>query len=151
MAAALSTSIRAAVQTLHDQASLRELAEVLGVSHQSLFKLLQGRRLRPSTLRRIAQGLAGSREAVAFDQLLDALSTLLRSLRAAERRSIERRLGEVVEEAFRGARQPVPRWVPWLNEGRRSVPSAQESVEALLRQSQVDSRGGARAVHHRRD
>lgn len=147
----IGASIRASVQALHAQASLRELADVLGVSHQAVWKLLQGRSLRRSTLRRIADGLAGSREAVAFDQLLDALGTLLGPVRAAERRSIERKLGEAVEEAFRRARQPAPEWVGWLSEGRRSAPSAKKSVEALVRRAQAGSTGGLGALRRRPD
>jgi len=144
MAQALSTSIRTAVRVLHEQASLRELASVLGVSHQTLFKLVQGRPLRPSTLRHVAEGLEGSRDAVAFDQLHEALGTLLRDVPASQRRHIEQCLRPVVEAAFRSARQPIPEWVNWLSDGRRSVQPAKLSVQALLKRAQAGSKVGAR-------
>ena len=155
----LVSETREAVADLNAQASLRELAGLFGVSHNALWKLLQGHDVRPSTLRRIRQGLLGSEEAEAFDRLQHALATLLKPHGATIARKMSRRLAAAATEGFHEAGEPVPRWVRWLAAGKRSPAARSESVEALVtraahrqrteRRAQTGSRGGAPSAKQR--
>ena len=150
MPESVNTSLRRSIARLHEQASLRQLAANLGgISHQSLFKLLQGGKLRPSTLRRISDGLTGSQDVAAYNQVMRALGILLRTLGVEGRGRAQRRLAEVVEDQFRVQNLPVPMWVHWLFEGQRSAPTAYQSVDRLLKEVQRGSKGGAGARQRR--
>jgi len=156
----LVSETREAVAALTAEASLRELASLFGVSHNAIWKLLQGHDVRPSTLRRIRQGLLGSEEAEAFDRLQGALATLLRPRGATIVRKMERRLAAAATEGFEEAGLSVPPWVRWLEAGKRSPATRTESVEELVtraahrqraeRRAQTETGGGARALKHRR-
>ena len=136
---------------LNEVASLRELAHLYGVNHDVLYRLLHGHGCRPATLRRIQEGIAGSREAEAFDRLEAALRDLCP--RGSDRlRLVEGMMADAAERVLRRAGKIVPSWVRWLREGKRTPLPANESVRRwvdAVRGAQAGSEGGKRAMRGR--
>lgn len=114
--------LRQMVRELHRDTSFRELADKLKVAPQTLWRLSKGRKMRPSTLRRLREGLARADGATALDQLLSGLRGLLEPLTKSQRRKAEVAVALALSTFFTQQEEDVPGWVTWLAIGQRNRP-----------------------------
>jgi transcriptional regulator with XRE-family HTH domain len=140
--------LRQVVCELNTETTLRDLADRVGVCHNTLWKFLKRKRMRLSTIRRIRDGLARADGATAFDQFLSGLRGLLDPLNEAKGRKAERAAARALAVWFTDEGERVPVWVMWLARGQRKLsPRRVDRLrEALL---QAPPRGQRKQSRHR--
>jgi len=105
---------RKVVRELVRETSLREAAERLGVCHATVWKLLKGRRMRPSTLRRIKDGVSRVAGATDIDLLVSGLHGALAPLPKPKRREVRRLIARALTDWYMEEGLLVPGWVTGL-------------------------------------
>jgi AcrR family transcriptional regulator len=102
------------VRELYRETTLREVAERLGVCHATVWKLLKGQRMRPSTIRRIKDGVTRAAGATDFDLLASGLQGVLAPLPEPKRREARRFVARALAEWYMHEGLLVPGWIAQL-------------------------------------
>lgn len=144
-------ALRERVRELNRDTSLRELAAKVKVSHNTVWRLKTGKNMRPSTVRRIREGLAQADGTTALDQFLSGMRGLLGSLTNPQQRKAELDIALVLSACFLKAGKVVPPWVTRLAGGQRkqSRPHAERVRGAKVRAPSKGQRSQTRLLVRR--
>jgi hypothetical protein len=132
--------LRQEVRELHRDTSFRELADKLKVAANTLWRLTKGEKMRPSTCRRIRDGLARADEATAFEQFHSGLHGLLEHLSKPQRRKAELAVALALSSWFTKEGEGVPDWVTLLAKGQRKQ-SRPHAERVRVAKVEASSRG----------
>lgn len=113
-------ALQQSVRKLYSETSLREVAERLGVCHATVWKLLNGQRMRPSTLLRIKDGVARATGATDVDLLMSGLHGVLAPLPEPKRREAKRLVARALAAWYTDEGLLVPSWVTCLTKGQQA-------------------------------
>lgn len=103
-----------------EEFSLRDLSEKLKVSHNALWRLVNGEsKMRASTLRAIREGLDQFKRELPAEGQLAGLVRSLPGLNRAQRSAVERPIAMAILEVYLAADLDQPGWLRRIAKGRR--------------------------------
>lgn len=104
--------LRAKLEELRSETTLRDLAARIGISHYVLHKFLKGDPgVRPTTVARIRQWAERPGDEAVVQDMRRGLRRLLGRLGVRRALEVEGRIGEAIRVAFKDVGEEPPDWV----------------------------------------
>jgi hypothetical protein len=119
MAAVSEAELRAELKAAMGDLTLREVAAQIGCSHYSVWKVVKGGTVRPSTAARIRAWLDNPADAKVAVELRTALKRAVGRFGLQEVRRVEEEVGDALRRAYTRAGESPPAWVGKL--GKKQV------------------------------
>ena len=107
----LDRQLRARLNALRSEWSLRELAERMGVSHVAVWRFLEGHPLRPATRRKVREQLETLDLSGERDQFDRFFKEIARVLGVRQGKHLRRQVAQLVITAYMAGEIRPPRWL----------------------------------------